>query len=124
MQWQVNTHPSESLTVLEILQVSEITQSYAQYVLLVGQRYLQAKSMLQYSESPLLEQLSCSAERLTMAHSRLLSWTEQNGLGNGLMIQTLAKKHSNGYAKCLQMLEECTITAALANLTEMAYTSD
>lgn len=121
MQWQQANNPSESRTVEDLISQGEITENYARYVLSVGLRSMQDKFQIPSIESPLMEQLSCSAARLTEELTQLRSWTEKKELENGLTQLPMPKQHYDGWLKCLQVIEWSFVCAYLALAVESTY---
>lgn len=114
MQWEAQIAHDESLTVKDLLDNAAITENYGQYTLLVGARSAQQNYMILSTESPLLGQLSCSVKRLTEARLALLSWTEKNASGSGHTLVRSVRKHSDGWQKCLQVIEWSQVVSYLA----------
>lgn len=124
MQWQQMNFLDENPTLDDLVEQSVITENYVQSTRLAGLKLAQRTWRPQLTESPLLEQLLCSVERLTAARIALQSWMETNESENGRTLLTNVKKHSAGYSRCLHLIEESLIAQYLAMAVAAAYLSD
>jgi hypothetical protein len=118
MQWLSTIDQTENPTISGLVRIAQVVYDRAKFILLIGEKSRIKSSEMQLYPSPMLEQLSCSAEHLIRALLVLQSWMGTNVSENGRTQLMNVNKASDGYAECLQMNEALLCTAALLDLAE------